>query len=214
MSQQMFDLQEACSQILIAIDRIAQNHRYPILISLDGGSGAGKSTLASLLQQETESVVVQSDDFFAAYIPAWEWDKRSIPERARDVIDWQRLRTEALEPLLSGKTARWHPFDFEGGLRSDGTFGISKLVIERLPAPVIILEGAYSSNPVIADLIHLTVLVDVPIVERHKRLEKREADKDFLQEWHGTWDAVEEYYFTQVMPKSSFNLVVSGNSAP
>ena len=202
---------EACSQILIAAKRVAQTRHSPILVALDGGSGAGKSTLALMLEQATDSAVGPSDDFFAASVPDWEWPKRSIPDRAKDVLDWQRLRTEALEPLLAGKTANWHPFDFAAGLRPDGTYSMSKELTVRQPAPWIILEGAYTSGPQLNDLIDLSVLVDVSLLERHERLAKREGDVQFLLRWHAVWDAVEEYYFSEVRPKSSFDLVVSGN---
>ena len=56
---------------------------------------------------------------------------------------------------------------------------------------MIILEGAYSSNPEIEDVIDLTVLIDVPVPERHERLDKREGDKRFLERWHALWDPVE-----------------------
>ena len=213
MTQKILELAEACSKIVIAINRILLTRHSPILVALDGGSGAGKSTLAFMLEKKVDSVVVQSDDFFSANIPDWEWDTRSIPERSRDVLDWKRLRTDALEPLLARQTARWYPFDFAAGLRPDGTYALSQQSVEKQSASVIILEGAYSSSPVIADLIDLTVLIDAPILERHQRLDKREGDKQFLQRWHTLWDAVEGYYFTEVMPKSSFDLVVSGSSA-
>ncbi len=36
--------------------------------------------------------------------------------RARErVIDWRRLRAEALEPIATGGVATWHPFDFAIG---------------------------------------------------------------------------------------------------
>ncbi len=200
---------DICSKILDAIQRITKRTPQPILVVLDGASGSGKSTLASMLEQRSNIVVVPSDDFFAANIPDWEWDTRSVPERVRDVLDWQRLRREALEPLLGNKAAKWHPFDFAAGLRSDGTYGMSETYVEKQPAPVIILEGAYSSNPVLADLIDLKILIDIPILERHQRLDKREEDKQFLQRWHILWDAVEEYYFSEIMPASSFDLVVT-----
>jgi uridine kinase len=213
MVKKMFDFAEACSQIVVEMGRILITRRSPILVALDGGSGAGKSTLASMLAQKVDSAVVQLDDFFSANIPDWEWDTRSIPERARDVLEWQRLRSDALEPLLARKTARWHTFDFAAGLRSDGTYALSQQWVEKQPASVIILEGAYSSSPEISDLIDLTVLIDVPILERHQRIDNREEDKKFLQRWHTLWDAVEEYYFTEIRPKSSFDLVVSGISS-
>lgn len=200
---------DACQAILDAIQRRTQHRQSPLLVALDGGSGAGKSTLAARLEQHIAAVVVPLDDFFAAHIPDWEWDMRSVAERARDVFDWQRVRADALEPLLAGRRAIWYPFDFAAGLRPDGTYAVSKQAVERHPAPVILLEGAYSASPALADLVDLAVLVDVPAPERHKRLAKRE-DHDFLQRWHARWDAVEEYYFTDVRPRSSFDLVVLG----
>jgi len=200
---------KAFSIILDAINLKLQKLQTPIAVAIDGGSGAGKSTIASMLEQKINSiVVVPSDDFFSANIPDWEWDTRSIFERARDVLNWQRLRTEALEPLLTSKIAKWYPFDFAAGLRPDGTYGMSKQCIEKKPADVIILEGAYSASPRLSDLISLKILIDVPVFERHQRLDKREENKEFLARWHKLWDPVEEYYFSEVMPKNSFDLVV------
>ena len=170
---------------------------------------AGKSTMAAMLGQNIHAVVVPLDDFFAARIPDWQWEAFAIPERAEHVFDWQRVRTDAIEPLLANRSARWYPFDFAAGLRPDGTYALSKQSVERHAAPVIILDGAYSASPEVADLIDLTVLVDVPVPERHKRLAEREGAR-FLQRWHAVWDAVETYYFTEVRPKSAFDLVVSG----
>ena len=123
------------------------------------------------------------------------------------MFDWRRLRESVIEPLLAGSPARWYAFDFESGLRPDGTYGTQTDPIERKPADVILLEGAYTACPELADLVDLTILVDVPIEERHARLEARE-DKDFLEEWHRRWDPVESHYYTQVRPRSSFDLVV------
>jgi para-aminobenzoate synthetase len=211
METTMFDLTDASSQIREAIQYISQKNSPPVMVALDGGSGSGKTTLAALLEQQMDCVIVQLDDFFAADIPDWEWDSKSVLERAGDVFDWQRVRSEALEPLLAGQTAKWHPFDFEAGLRSDGTYGMSTKWVEKQPAPVIVLEGAYSSSLQLADLVDLNVLVDVPLRERHRRLDEREGDKSFLQRWHLLWDAVEEYYFTEVMPKSAFDLIVNAS---
>ena len=103
----------------------------------------------------------------------------------------------------------WHAFDFVSGLRPDGTYEMQTDPIGRAPADAIILNGAYSGSAPLADLVDLSVLVDVPLDVRHARLAARE-ETDFLAHWHSRWDAVEEYYFTQVRPKTSFDLVVSG----
>jgi len=159
--------------------------------------------------QNIHAVVLPLDDFFAAHIPDWQWEAFSIPERAEHVFDWQRVRNDALEPLLANQRARWYPFNFAAGLRPDGTYALSTHSVERQPAPVIMLDGAYSASPQLADLVDLAVLIDVAVPERHRRLAAREHGP-FLQRWHAVWDAVETYYFTEVRPKASFDLVVSG----
>lgn len=201
------ELNAAVEAITARLHQLSVNRTTPILVALDGGSGSGKSTLAWMLVERLGAALVQSDDFYAANIPDAEWDSRSPQARAADVIDWRRLRTEALEPLLAGEVARWHPFDFDAGPRPDGTYAMSTAFVERQPAPIIVLDGAYSARPELADLIDLSVLVDVPIEVRHQRLTARE-EKAFLEAWHSRWDAAEEYYFTEVRPPASFDLIV------
>jgi len=201
------DPADAFMKVLDEIQRLQSSRQTPIVVALDGGSGAGKSTLALLIENEVDTALIQIDYFFAADIPDKQWDVFSIEERLKYVIDWQRLRESAIEPLLAGKPARWHAFDFESGLRPDGTYGMRSDYIEREPAKVILLDGAYSACPELADLVDLAVLIDVSVDERHARLAARE-DKDFLERWHMRWDPVESYYFTHVKPRSSFDLVV------
>ncbi len=123
------------------------------------------------------------------------------------MIDWRRLRAEALEPLLARRTARWHPFDFETP-HPDGTYAMRTDFVERPPADLILLDGIYSTRAELADLIDLAVLVDVPLAVRHARLDARES-AEFLAEWHARWDAAEAYYLTHVRPASAFDLVVT-----
>jgi uridine kinase len=80
-------------------------------------------------------------------------------------------------------------------------------VEQREPAPVIVIDGAYSARPELADLLDLTVLVDAPESVRRARLEARE-EPAFLHAWHQRWDDAERYYFGQVRPIESFDLVV------
>lgn len=201
------ELKLAADTILAAIRRRMLNGKVPLLVALDGGSGAGKSTLALLIAKELNAALIQGDDFYAAHIADAEWEARTAAQKAADVIDWRRLRTEALEPLLAGKSARWHPFDFDT-VRPDGTYAMRTDFVECQPADVILLDGAYSSRPELADLIDLSVLIDVPVSVRHERLAARE-NSHFLESWHLRWDAAEAYYFTHVRPRSAFDLVVT-----
>ncbi|MEO8394230.1 MAG: hypothetical protein ABI700_14665 [Chloroflexota bacterium] len=207
METQPPELKAAADVILAEIRARMRDGKRPFLVALDGGSGAGKSTLGGMIAQDLNAAFVQSDDFYDARIPDAQWDSRTTQQKVADVIDWRRLRADALEPLLAGNVARWHPFDFERR-RPDGTYPLSETYVERQPANVIILDGAYSSRPELSDLIDLSVLVDVPLAVRHARLDARES-ADCLAGWHRRWDEAEAYYFTQVRPPSSFDLIIN-----
>jgi uridine kinase len=194
-------------KVLEAIQKLLAGHDVPLVIALDGPSGAGKSTIAAALAPELDIAIVPLDDFFSAHIPDHKWDEFTLEEKLKCVIDWGRVRAEAILPLLQGKPARWHAFDFQGGLRADGTYSMEKEARERKPAQVILIEGAYSAGPALANLVDFTILIDAPLHERHARIAKRE-DPDFLKIWHRRWDAAEEYYFGVIRPKHSFDLVV------
>jgi para-aminobenzoate synthetase len=185
----------------------------PIVVALDGPSGSGKSSLARELATRTRATVIPTDDFFAAELTAADWDARSAAERARDALDWRRLRQSALEPLRNGQPALWYPFDFSAGERPDGSYSMSTTTVRREPAPVVIVEGAYSTRPELADLIDLAVLVDAPAAIRHERLATRE-DPAFLEAWHRRWDDAEAFYFSRVRPASSFDFVIDTLCAP
>jgi uridine kinase len=161
-----------------------------------------------MLVEKLDATWIPLDDFFSAHIPAAKWDAMSVLRRAQNVFDWPRVREQTLEPLLAGRLARWYPFDFVSGPRPDGTYALRAEPETRAPAPVILLDGAYSAGSQLADLVGLSVLVHVPQCVRHARLAARE-DPAFLAQWHARWDAVEDYYFTAVKPRSSFDLVIS-----
>lgn len=181
-------------------------HR-PFVVAIDGGSGSGKSTIAEIAAARLNAALVQTDDFFAAEITAAGWDARTFLQRADEAISWRRLRREAVEPLQQGKTARWHPFDFAGGCRPDGTYGFSLQWTTRTPKEIILVEGTYSARPELADLLDLTVLVDVPTGERHRRLAAREGET-VLKAWHLRWDEAETYYFSTIRPAAAFDIVL------
>ncbi|HEY2850257.1 MAG TPA: AAA family ATPase [Gemmatimonadaceae bacterium] len=191
------------------IHQLRSERGDPVVVALDGPSGCGKSTLAARLAAALDAVVVPGDDFFAGEITAAEWDGRSPAERARDAIDWRRLRLNALEPLRAGRPAEWYPFNFAAGERPDGTYAMDLQSVRCQPAPVIILDGAYSARPELADLVDLSVLIDVPATVRQQRLAARE-NPGFLAAWHARWDAAEAFYFTHVRPAATFDLIVDG----
>jgi len=201
------DTRAAYEHVIAEVRRVKSSRQVHVVVALDGGSGAGKSTLAALIEQGLDATVISLDDFFSADIPDERWDGFTVEEKLEHVFDCNRLRDQAIAALLEGRVARWHAFDFESGLRPDGTYGMQPKATEREPADVILIEGAYAAGPALADLVDLSILVDVPVEQRHARLRRRE-DTGFLETWHKRWDPVESHYFNNVRPKSSFDLVV------
>ena len=198
---------------LCTIRQLLINRDTPIVVALDGRSGSGKSTIAALVTEEFGAALIQGDDFFAAEISDAAWELRTPEAKAIDAMNWRRLRAEALEPLLAGKSAKWHAFDFEAGAQPDGTYRMRSDWVERKPSALIVLDGAYSTRPELADLIDFSVLIEAPVGVRHHRLAARE-NAHFLASWHARWDAAEEYYFTCVRPRSSFDCIVANALGP
>ena len=135
---------------LIIVEKILslkKLNKKRLLIAIDGGSGSGKSAIAEIVAKQLNAALIITDDFYAAHITNEGWTSRSYKERADDVINWQDLRRDVLEPLLDGIPARWNSFDFNGGIRPDGTYGINPEPIHYAVNDIIILEGAYSARP-------------------------------------------------------------------
>ena len=184
------------------IQLLLSERTKPLLVALDGRSGVGKSTWAGVIAKELSGVVIPGDDFFSGGADC-EWDAKSAKDKVADCIDWKRVRKEVLEPLLAGRAATWHPFDFAAGV------GLSNKSKQRDPAPVIILDGAYSCRPELADLVDLAVLIEMRDDKlRRRRLLVREGH-DFMESWHKRWDFAEEYYFTQVVNRSRLDLIIT-----
>ena len=202
MTKSIAGLQTACDDVVRKIEGLLET-KSPVLVAVDGRSGTGKSTLARAIADRLNAAVVVSDDFYAGGSEA-DWKARPPEERVEGVVDWRRMRAEALEPLLRGEPAKWHPLDFRPGV---GWVGWKEEAVAVDPAPVIVLDGAYSARPELADLVDLSVVVEADEGSRQARLKDRE-DRSFLDRWHRLWDPAEDLYFGEIRRPSDFDLVV------
>ncbi len=186
-----------------AIQRITElaQTASPVIVALDGRSGTGKSTLAEWMAGQLRGIRVDQDDFYAGgELDVW---RRLTPrEKAEQVIDWRRVRDEVLLPLRNGQGASWRPFDW------DTMTGLSPDAIAVQPSHIVILDGAYSARPELADLIDLTILVTLDDATRQERLRQREGE-DITSAWQAVWDEAEDYYFDTIRPPETFDLVIS-----
>lgn len=186
-----------------AIYRIRELSRTtsPLVIAVDGRSGTGKSTLSAWIAGQVDATLIDQDDFYAG--GAIEtWQRLTPQEKADRVIDWRRVRAEVLQPLRAGVRASWQPFDWET------MEGLAAEPITAQPSSMVILDGAYSSRPELADLIDLSILVTLPDAVRRARLRQREGE-EVASEWHAIWDEAEEYYFNAVRPPEAFDVVIN-----
>jgi uridine kinase len=71
----------------------------------------------------------------------------------------------------------------------------------------VILDGAYSARPELADLFGLRVLLDLARPKRRERLRRREGARD-RAEWEARWGEAEDLYFERPMPPDAFDLVL------
>jgi uridine kinase len=190
----------ASSLLADRIRELTSDRPGPVLVALDGRSAAGKSTLAAEVAPLVGAGVIDGDDFYSGGSAA-QWDAMSAAEKVDYCIDWRRQRP-VLEALSRGGAASWHPYDWEA---DDGS--LARRPVTSGPAPVTILDGAYSARPELSDLFDLRVLYDAPAELRKRRLIQREGE-DYRETWNARWDEAEEWYFSRVMPPEAFDLVI------
>ena len=100
-----------------------------------------------------------------------------------------------MEPLRAGRAAHYRPYDWEA---DDGRLSSPRRVG---PGELVVVEGVYSARPELADLVDLTVHLDVDPDLRARRLAERADDSD----WAAFWERGEQHYFTEIRPPASFD---------
>jgi uridine kinase len=202
--------QENALQIATEIILSETQKKTPVVIAVDGGSGAGKSMFVKHLAEQTKAAVIPLDDFYSADTPNTKWGEYAKREKLNKVFNWEQFLISGLKPLLHGDIACWATYDFAAGIQENGTYRKQSELKKLPPSDIIIIDGTYSASPAIIDLVDITILIDAPIAERHKRLGDRE-DAAFLKEWHQLWDDVEDYYLNEIRPKEFYDLVIQNH---
>jgi uridine kinase len=144
--------------------------------------------------------VIEGDDFY-----------RPLPERTREALtpleavdltfDWERLRDEALAPLVRGEDARYRRYDWLAGR-------LGEELAEVPAAGVVVVEGVYSARPALRGYLDLIVVVDAPRELCLARLLARgENDPAEIERWR----AAEEWYLERQDPRRAADLVIDGS---
>lgn len=107
----------------------------PLLVAIDGRCASGKSTLAKDLQKQLDCNVIHMDDF---YLQEHQRTTRRLREPGGNV-DYERFETEVLQPLLTGETFSYRPYD------AHAVCFLPEVIVS--PKKVTIIEGSYACHP-------------------------------------------------------------------
>jgi uridine kinase len=171
-----------------------------VLVGIDGPGGAGKSALARELELLRDDVaIIAGDDF---YRPLSESTRAALtPLEAVDLsFDWERLRDEALAPLLRGEEASYRRYDW-------GSERLGEEVATVAASGVIVVEGTYTARPALRGYLDLIVVVEAPRELRIARMLERDDAPDLI----ARWQAAEDWYFERQDPRRVAGLVVVGS---
>jgi len=166
------------------------------VVAIEGGSASGKTTLSQMLESVYDCTVFHMDDFFLR-------PEQRTPERFSEPggnVDRERFLEEVLKPLSRGEVVRYRRFDCS-------TFTLGE-PMEVETKPLVIVEGAYSMHPELADHYDLSVFLDVSPELQRKRIAKRNSP-EMAKRFHEEWIPMEQLYFSKMGVKERCDLVIS-----
>ncbi len=156
------------------LSAIQSHPKRPLRVAIDGGSASGKTTLANRLGEVLNCPVVHMDDFF---LPPELRSAERLQEPGGNV-HYERFAAEVLPGLRTGEGFSY------------GIFDCSTLTVtgqREIPAnDIIIVEGAYSLHPALADVYDLKILLRVdPKLQAERILSRNGPEKQavFLAKW-------------------------------
>jgi uridine kinase len=166
------------------------------VVGVDGHSGAGKSTFAEALARRVGAALVRGDDFYRV-MDDGERAGLSPAEGVERYYDWQRLRDQVLTVVRAGATARYRPYDWH-----TGHLAAHYVTVQ---AAAIVVDGLFVSRRELRAFVDHAILIDSPaIVRRRRQIDRADASNEWLERW----DAAERYFFEQIRPPATFDMVV------
>lgn len=170
-----------------------------IAIALDGRCASGKTTLGYYLSEKFDANLFHLDDFF---LQAHQRTAERLSEVGGNV-DYERFKTEVLEPVLAGDTVEYRRFDC-GSLQIAESIQISTKRIN-------IIEGSYSQHPYFGDIYDLKVFTDIDEKSQMENIRRRNGE-DKLKVFKERWIPKEEAYFEKFRIREQSDIVVEWRS--
>lgn len=170
------------------------------LIGIDGLGGSGKTRFAEEIKILESSIeVVHLDDF---YLPSIN---RPTSAKAQSSfgsnIDFKRVRTQVIEPLLADKDAYFKRYDWDTDTLAE---------IHVIPRrSTVIIDGVYALTPELIGMYNLKVWIDCT---REIRL-ARGLNRDGIgqrNQWIREWMPAEDQYVQNYSPMLKADTIING----
>jgi uridine kinase len=180
--------------LLARID--AQRAKGRVILALEGGSASGKTTLAAQLGKIYGCTVLHMDDFFLR-------PEQRTPERFAEIggnVDRERFLAEVLLPLSRGERIAYRRFDC--------TTQALLPAVSIDPAPLTVVEGAYSMHPELAPYYTFSVFLENSPEEQRARILRRNTPEHAVR-FFNEWIPLEHRYFEGMRVRERCDLLLA-----
>ena len=169
------------------------------LIGIDGRCGAGKSTLArSLADALGVAQIIPLDDF-----PCRLDEHPFHPSGTQTHINWERARTEALEPLLRGEQARYRRTPWWMSQTGEPE---PEVCLE--PGLTTIVEGTTALRRQLRELYDYRIWVELPPAEALERAIERDGAHAIRDIFESVYYAHDNRYINRHHPELAADLIL------
>ena len=166
-----------------------------LTVAIEGGSASGKTTLSALLSDLYDCTVFHMDDFF---LRPEQRTKQRLSEVGGNV-DRERFFDEVLLPLSEKKTVSYSPFNC-------GTQRLEPPITVE-PKKLVIIEGAYSMHPSLAQFYDLSVFLRIEPKFQKERILKRNTPT-LANRFFDEWIPMEQKYFENTNAAERCDMVI------
>jgi len=165
------------------------------VVAIDGRAASGKTTIAHDLAAVTGAGVIHVDDFFLP--KALRTNERLASPGGN--FHHERLAEEVLPFLRSGEGFSYRKFDCTSMTYDDNKRNV-------LPAPIRVVEGAYSCHPVLGSYMDLRVFSDIAPDAQMQRIEIRNGAMAAM--YKEKWIPMEEAYLQAFSIKRNADVII------